>query len=124
MRCPDRPSTHVAGHSTLRDRYAALFRDRVYLGAAILGGMTFTGLFAYLSASSFLFQQVYDFTAQEYGLLFAVNSIGVITATLSSVVVSNKLKNVPEQGISSFDPYAYFGVYEMDAFWMDDAGAN
>ena len=40
------------------------------------------------------------------------------------VVVSNKLKNVPEQGFSSFDPYAYFGVYEMDAFWMDDAGAR
>lgn len=53
-----------------------------------------------------------------------VYSIGVVTATLVPVVVSNKLKNVPEQGISSFDPYAYFGVYEMDAFWMDDAGAN
>ncbi len=52
-----------------------------------------------------------------------VYSIGVVTATLVPVVVSNKLKNVPEQGISSFDPYAYFGVYEMDAFWMD-SGAN
>jgi peptide/nickel transport system substrate-binding protein len=53
-----------------------------------------------------------------------VYSIGIVTATLVPVVVSNKLKNVPEQGISSFDPYAYFGVYEMDAFWMDDAAAN
>lgn len=69
---------HVSGHSTLRDRYAALFRDRVYLGAAIIGGMTFTGLFGYLSTSSFLFQEIYAFTAQQYGLLFGINSIGII----------------------------------------------
>ncbi|MET4157210.1 multidrug effflux MFS transporter [Agromyces sp. PvR057] len=75
---------HVAGHSTLRDRYAALFRDRVYLGAAIIGGMTFTGLFGYLSTSSFLFQEVYAFSAQQYGLLFAVNSVGVIIGVQTS----------------------------------------
>ena len=51
-----------------------------------------------------------------------VFSIGIVTATLVPVVVSNKLMNVPDEGISSFDPYAYFGVYEMDAFWMNDAG--
>lgn len=49
-----------------------------------------------------------------------VFSIGIVTATLVPVVVSNKLHNVPAEGISSFDPYGYFGVYEMDAFWMDD----
>ncbi len=75
---------HVAGHSTLRDRYAALFRDRVYLGAVLVGGMTFTGLFGYLSTSSFLFQEVYAFSAQEYGLLFAVNSIGIIIGVQTS----------------------------------------
>jgi DHA1 family bicyclomycin/chloramphenicol resistance-like MFS transporter len=74
----------VSGHSTLRDRYAALFRDRVYLGAAIIGGMTFTGLFGYLSTSSFLFQDLYGFNAQEYGLLFAVNSVGVIIGVQTS----------------------------------------
>ncbi len=49
-----------------------------------------------------------------------VFSIGIVTATLVPVVVSNKLHNVPAEGISSFDPYGYFGVYEMDAFWMED----
>lgn len=82
---------HVAGHSSMRDRYRALFRDRVYLGAALVGGMTFTGLFAYLSTSSFLFQQVYGFTPQEYGILFAVNSVGVIVG----VQVSSRLIRGP-----------------------------
>ncbi|MEQ1944175.1 ABC transporter substrate-binding protein [Mesorhizobium sp. VNQ89] len=48
-----------------------------------------------------------------------VFSIGIVTATLVPVVISNKLHNVPAEGISSFEPYGYFGVYEMDAFWMD-----
>jgi DHA1 family bicyclomycin/chloramphenicol resistance-like MFS transporter len=82
---------HVAGHSSMRERYRALFRDRVYLGAALVGGMTFTGLFAYLSTSSFLFQQVYDFTPQEYGILFAVNSVGVVIG----VQVSSRLIRGP-----------------------------
>ena len=44
----------------------------------IIGGMTFSGLFSYLSSSSFLFQQSYGFDAQLYGVLFAVNSLGVV----------------------------------------------
>ncbi|GGI43647.1 DHA1 family bicyclomycin/chloramphenicol resistance-like MFS transporter [Agromyces flavus] len=82
---------HIAGHSSVGQRYRALFRDRVYLGAALVGGMTFTGLFAYLSTSSFLFQQVYEFTPQQYGILFAVNSIGVV----AGVQISSRLIRGP-----------------------------
>lgn len=49
-----------------------------------------------------------------------VFSIGIVTATLVPVVVSDRLVNVPAEGISSFEPYAYFGVYGMDAFWLND----
>lgn len=66
------------GHTTVRDRYRSVFSDRVFVGVAIISGMTFSGLFAYLSASSFLFQQVYGMDPQEFGILFAVNSIGVV----------------------------------------------
>jgi peptide/nickel transport system substrate-binding protein len=63
-----------------------------------------------------IWSEILDINAEQ------VFAIGVVTATLVPVVVSNRLKNVPEAGISSFDPYAYFGVYEMDAFWLTDAG--
>jgi DHA1 family bicyclomycin/chloramphenicol resistance-like MFS transporter len=65
-------------HSTMGSRYKSLFGDRIFVGMAILGGMTFSGLFSYLSSSSFIFQDVYGLNAQEYGLLFAVNSLGVV----------------------------------------------
>lgn len=66
------------GHTTVWERYRSIFGDRVFVGVAIISGMTFSGLFAYLSASSFLFQQVYGLDPQEFGILFAVNSIGVV----------------------------------------------
>jgi DHA1 family bicyclomycin/chloramphenicol resistance-like MFS transporter len=72
------------GHSTARQRYHALFSDRVFVGVAVIAGMTFSGLFAYLASSSFLFQQVYGLDAQQFGLLFAVNSVGVLIGVQSS----------------------------------------
>ncbi len=72
------------GHSTIGQRYRALFSDRVFVGTIIIAGMTFSGLFAYLSVAPLLFQQVYGLSAQEFGLLFAVNSIGVVIGVQSS----------------------------------------
>jgi DHA1 family bicyclomycin/chloramphenicol resistance-like MFS transporter len=66
------------GSTTVWQRYRSVFSDRVFVGVLIIGGMTFSGLFSYLSASSFLFQKTYEFDAQQYGLLFAVNSLGVV----------------------------------------------
>ena len=72
------------GHRTARERYRALFSDRVFIGVAIIAGMTFSGLFTYLSASSFLFQNIYGLNAQQFGLLFAVNSLGVVGGVQAS----------------------------------------
>jgi Bcr/CflA subfamily drug resistance transporter len=66
------------GATTVWQRYRSVFRDRVFIGVLIIGGMTFSGLFSYLSSSSFLFQESYGFDAQLYGVLFAVNSLGVV----------------------------------------------
>ena len=66
------------GGATVLQRYKSVFSDRVFIGVLIIGGMTFSGLFSYLSSSSFLFQEGYGFDAQQYGMLFAVNSVGVV----------------------------------------------
>lgn len=86
------------GHATLVQRYRVLFADRVFVGVAIIGGMSFSGLFAYLSASPFLFQDVYGLDPQGYGLLFAANSIGIV----AGVQISARLaKRIPPQWILS-----------------------
>lgn len=60
------------------DRYKAVFKDRIFVGTLFVGGLNFAALFTYLSASTFLFQTTYGFTPQQYGFLFAVNSLGVV----------------------------------------------
>jgi len=49
-----------------------------------------------------------------------VYSIGIVNATLQPVVRSALLRNVPEQGLYSFDPTCYLGVYMPDTFWFGD----
>ena len=79
-----------AGHATLRQRYHALFHDRVFVGVAVIGAMVFSGLFTYLSASSFLFQDVYGLDAQQYGYHFAVNSVGVVAGVQVSARLARR----------------------------------
>lgn len=77
-------------HGSLVARYRAVLSDRVFLGVAVIGGMTFAGLFTYLSSSAFLFQGLYGFDAQQYGLLFAVNSLGVVSGVQASSYLSRR----------------------------------
>nr|WP_309065519.1 multidrug effflux MFS transporter [Microbacterium sp.] len=69
---------HEHGASTVLQRYRSVFGDRVFVGVLVIGGMTFSGLFSYLSASPFLFQQTHGLDPQAYGLLFAANSLGLV----------------------------------------------
>jgi peptide/nickel transport system substrate-binding protein len=52
-----------------------------------------------------------------------VFSIGLVNSTFQPVVVSTRLRNVPDKGFYGFDPTAYFGVYGMDTFWFDGGGS-
>lgn len=69
---------HERGSTTIWQRYRSVLSDRVFLGVLVIGGMTFSGLFSYLSASPFLFQETHGLNAQQYGWLFATNSVGVV----------------------------------------------
>jgi peptide/nickel transport system substrate-binding protein len=48
-----------------------------------------------------------------------VYTIGIVTRALQPVVVRDNLRNVPAEGVYSWDPGAYFGMYHPDTFWID-----
>lgn len=50
-----------------------------------------------------------------------VFSIGTIAGVPQPVVVSNRLHNVPDEAVYSWDPGAHFGIYKPDCFWIDPA---
>jgi DHA1 family bicyclomycin/chloramphenicol resistance-like MFS transporter len=72
----------VAG--TLRD-YGRLFTDRAYLGLICVAGLAMAALFAYVSGSSFVFQEQYGLTEQQFGFVFGAGAVGLITATQFNV---------------------------------------
>jgi DHA1 family bicyclomycin/chloramphenicol resistance-like MFS transporter len=81
---------------TAGQRYKVLFTDRIFVGLLLVGGMNFAGLFTYLSASPFLFQDVFGFSPQQYGLLFGINSLGIVAGVQTG---SRLIRRVPPQWI-------------------------
>ena len=48
-----------------------------------------------------------------------VFTIGSVAMVPQPVVVSNDLRNVPEDAVYNWDPGAHFGVHRPDTFWLD-----
>ncbi|KAA9165777.1 Bcr/CflA family multidrug efflux MFS transporter [Amycolatopsis acidicola] len=65
--------------ATLRT-YGNLLADRSFFGYAFAGGLMFAGLFAYVSASSFVLQDVYGLSPQGFSLVFGANGVGIVLA--------------------------------------------
>ncbi|MEU2656096.1 Bcr/CflA family multidrug efflux MFS transporter [Streptomyces sp. NPDC007325] len=55
-----------------------LLADRVFTGYMLAGGLAFAALFAYISASPFVVQEIYGASPQTFSLLFGLNSIGLV----------------------------------------------
>ncbi|GAI95242.1 unnamed protein product, partial [marine sediment metagenome] len=49
-----------------------------------------------------------------------VFTIGIVNTTFQPIVATRRLHNLPEKGFFNYNPGAYFGVYNMDTFWLDD----
>ncbi|MEU5528128.1 multidrug effflux MFS transporter [Micromonospora chersina] len=56
----------------------SLAADRVYLGYALTQGFAFAGLFAYISGSSFVFQDVFGVSAVAFSLVFGLNALALV----------------------------------------------
>lgn len=63
----------TAGHN-----YAALLRDREFMGNALAGGVAQAGMFAYITGSPFVFINLYGIDPSHYGWLFGLNACGII----------------------------------------------
>jgi DHA1 family bicyclomycin/chloramphenicol resistance-like MFS transporter len=64
--------------------YRDLLRSPRYSRIVAAGSLAFAAFFAYISASSFVYQAVLGFSAQAFGLLFAVNGIGLLLSNVAN----------------------------------------
>jgi len=58
--------------------YGALIADRRFLGFALAGGFTISGMFAYITGSPTLFIDGFGVPAEDYGWLFGANAAGIV----------------------------------------------
>jgi DHA1 family bicyclomycin/chloramphenicol resistance-like MFS transporter len=65
---------------TLR-AYAGLLRDVPFVGLVVVSGLAMAGLFGFVAGASFVFQQQFGLSEQQFGLLFAASAVWLIGAT-------------------------------------------
>lgn len=63
--------------NTLRT-FRRLAHDRALLGYALTGAFAFAALFAYISGSSFVLQDIHGLSPQAYSIAFAANAVGIV----------------------------------------------
>jgi DHA1 family bicyclomycin/chloramphenicol resistance-like MFS transporter len=76
--------------------FCSLLANKYFLGHCFMQGFSFAAFFAYISGSSFVFQNIYGVSAQEYSLIFggiglAIAITGVIPMRLAGRVADEKL---------------------------------
>ncbi|MDV2581493.1 multidrug effflux MFS transporter [Alkalibacillus haloalkaliphilus] len=59
--------------------FVALLKQKSFIGFALIQGFVAAALFSYISGSSFILQDIFNLSAQTYGIVFGVNALGFIT---------------------------------------------
>jgi DHA1 family bicyclomycin/chloramphenicol resistance-like MFS transporter len=89
--------------------YGSLLRDRTFVGLIVVAGLAMAALFAYVSGSSFVFQEQYGMSEQQFGFTFGAGAVGLITATQLNVRLLRRWS--PSQIlVSALAGGAFFGV--------------
>lgn len=78
--------------STLRT-FRGLLTDRMFMGYALTQGLVFAGMFAYISGSPFVLQDIFGVTPQMFSMCFAINGLGVIIAGQITGRLAGKVSN-------------------------------
>jgi DHA1 family bicyclomycin/chloramphenicol resistance-like MFS transporter len=71
----------LAGLRTTASAFRILLADRRVLACVCAAGLGFAAMFAYISGSTFVLQGLYGLSPQAFSGVFAVNSVGIVTAT-------------------------------------------
>ena len=84
------PEKRISGGISISFKnYGTLLKDKSFLGQSLVQLFAFGGFFAYISGSSFVYQNIFNLSAQEFSYMFGINSCGIILASVLSAKASN-----------------------------------
>ena len=78
------PDADALRPSRLITNYGSFLGNRVCLGFALVNGLCWAGIFAFLSGSPFVFIEVYGVAPSRYGFYFALSAVGLVMGALSN----------------------------------------
>lgn len=61
--------------------YASLLMNKAMLGYVLVGGLSFAGLFCFLTSGSLVYIGIYDISQEYFGYFFGLNMIVMVTMT-------------------------------------------
>jgi len=76
----------------LLKNFKDLLKHRRFIGFALVQGILFAGVFAYISGASFIYQKIYDVTPQVFSMLFALNGISLILGAQIVKLLAGRIK--------------------------------
>ena len=79
----------TGGIGTAVKNYIKLIKDKPFLGQTLIQLFAFGAFFSYISGPSFVYQNIFQLSAQEFSYLFGINSCGIILASAISGRISN-----------------------------------
>jgi DHA1 family bicyclomycin/chloramphenicol resistance-like MFS transporter len=79
---------HPPGFAATFRSFAHLLADRRFVGYTLSGALPFGALFAYVSASPFVLEDIHGLSPQLFSVVFSVNAVGIVAANqLSARIV-------------------------------------
>ncbi|RKP53243.1 Bcr/CflA family efflux MFS transporter [Cohnella endophytica] len=74
------PATNrVQGNAlALLKNYKRLFRDKTFMGFALVNGILFAGVFAFVAGTPFIYQNIFGVSPQLFSVLFAMNGLAIM----------------------------------------------
>ncbi|EHD20811.1 MULTISPECIES: multidrug effflux MFS transporter [Brenneria] len=91
LRLPETLEPHrrvTGGVASLLASLGSLLTQRQFMGLCLAQGFAGAGMFAYIGASPFVLQEIYQLSPQMFSLCFAINGVGLICAAQISVRLS------------------------------------
>ncbi|MEN1986465.1 multidrug effflux MFS transporter [Paenibacillus hubeiensis] len=94
--------------------FRTLLRDRIFMGYALSQGFVLAAMFAYISGSTFVIQDLFGASPQLFSILFALNGVGLIIAGQVTGRLSGKISGytlfVSGIMLATISSLALFGV--------------
>ena len=69
-----------------------LLRDRIFMGYVFTQGFVIAAMFAYISGSPFVIQNIYGASPQMFSFIFALNGLGIIIAGQTTGRLAGRVK--------------------------------